>query len=229
MLWPRLQCRRCAGALQGGERLPKSRLHFSSQARENVQCASSTSKWLMRGGSWRFIVQYNRIAEQNTIKGRQPYPRNINLAGLWSTWGLLHETPWPGEGRGFQLHLLTLSRAAASIGSPSYSRLAGSPASWLSLRSQDICPGDLDAPVGATTVMTSPSQSGCLLCLFFFFYYGFHSAPPFCFPHPPTCSPAPAAQGSRDGWYSPSLCVLMVPWLVALFGLTSCQSGSEDA
>jgi len=88
----------------------------------------------MRGGSWRFIVQYNRIAEQNTIKGRQPYPRNINLAGLWSTWGLLHEIPWPGEGKGFQLHLLTLSRAAVSVGSPSYSHLAGSPASWLSLR-----------------------------------------------------------------------------------------------
>lgn len=131
-LWPRLQCGRCAGGLRGGERLlPESRLHLSSQARESAQCASSTGKRLMRGGSWRFIVQYNRTAEQNTIKGRQPYPRNINLAGLWSTWGLLHKTPWPGEGRGFQLHLLTLSRAAASVGSPGYSHLAGSPESWL--------------------------------------------------------------------------------------------------
>lgn len=133
-LWPHLQCRRCTGGLWGGEWLSKNRLHLSSQARENVQCTSSTSKWLMREGSWCFIAQYNRIAEQNTIKGRQPYPRNINLAGLWSTWGLLHETPWPGEGRGFQLHLLTLSRTPHSIGLPSYSHLAGSPASWHSLR-----------------------------------------------------------------------------------------------
>lgn len=123
-----------AVGLQGSEGLPGSRLHLPSQARENAQRTSSTSKWLMSGGNWCFIVQYNRIAQLNTIKGRQPYPCNINLAGLWSTWGLLHETPWPGEGRGFLLHLLTLGRAAASIGSPHYSHLAGSPASCLSLR-----------------------------------------------------------------------------------------------
>lgn len=123
-----------AEGLQGSEGLPRSRLHLPSRARENAQRTSSTSKWLMSGGKPCFIVQYNRIAQQNTIKGRQPYPHNINLAGLWSTWGLLHETPWSGEGRGFLLHLLTLSRAAASVGSPLYSHLAGSPASCLSLR-----------------------------------------------------------------------------------------------
>lgn len=159
-----------AVALQGSEGLPRSRLHLPSQARENAQCTSSTGKWLMSGGNWCFIVQYNGIAQQNTIKGRQPYPRNINLAGLWSTWGLLHEALWPGEGRGFLLHLLTLSRAAASLGSPHYSHLAGSPASSLpeiSLElSQDIHTGELHAPVDATTVKHSPFQAGCLVRVF---------------------------------------------------------------
>lgn len=130
----------------------------------------------MRGGSWRFIVQYNRTAEQNTIKGRQPYPRNINLAGLWSTWGLLHETPWPREGKGFQLHLLTLSRAAVSAGSPSS---PGSLSCKLALPDisveipQDIQPGEMDGPVDATLVMPSPSQSVCQL----FFQHVFHALP----------------------------------------------------
>lgn len=120
----------------------------------------------MRGGSWRFIVQYNRIAEQNTIKGRQPYPRNINLAGLWSTWGLLHKTPWSGEGKGFQLHLLTLSRAAVSAGSSSS---PGSLSCKLALPdisveiSQDMQPGETDGPADATLLMPSPSQSVCQL------------------------------------------------------------------
>lgn len=90
--------------LRGGEGLPESRLPLSAQARESTQHASSTSKWLMRGGSWRFIVQYNRIDERNTIKGRQPCPHSTNLAGLWSTRDLLDETSWPWEGEGFQLH-----------------------------------------------------------------------------------------------------------------------------
>lgn len=182
----------------------------------------------MRGGSWCFTAQYNRITEQNTIKGRQPYPRNINLAGLWSTWGLLYETSWPREGRGFQLHLLTLSRTAPSIDLPSYSHLAGSPASWHSLRYPWNC---LSISTQESWVLPKmPHESSPVLPGHFgFFHHDFHAVPsPFQAFHVPTCSSAAVVQGSSDSWYSPSLCALMVPWLTPLFGLTTCQPDSED-